>query len=339
MNSIRHDALSTRPLGRSGLSVSRLGLGCMGMSEFYGTRDDARSIRTIHHALDRGINFFDTADMYGPYINEELLGRALQGRREGVVIATKCGFVRDSANPGKREINNRPEYIKACCEGSLRRLGVEAIDLYYLHRYYPPSASIDEAVGAMADLVRDGKVRALGLSEVSATTLAKACAVHPISALQTEYSLWSREPESNGVLKACRDLGVTFVPYSPLGRGFLSGSLKRREDFAPDDVRRNFPRFSEENFSKNLDLVKTLERLGAARGATASQLALAWVLAQGEDIVPIPGTTRSEHLDELIAAASLALSNEELASVEAVFPLAAASGDRYLPVMRAFLDH
>jgi aryl-alcohol dehydrogenase-like predicted oxidoreductase len=311
----------------------------MGMSEFYGTRDDARSIRTIHHALDRGINFFDTADMYGPYINEELIGRALQGRREAVVIATKCGFVRDPANPTKREINNRPEYIKACCEGSLRRLGVETIDLYYLHRYYPPSASIDEAVGAMADLVRDGKVRALGLSEVSAATLAKACAVHPISALQTEYSLWSREPESNGVLKACRDLGVTFVPYSPLGRGFLSGSIRRREDFAPDDARRNFPRFSEENFSKNLDLVETLQRLGAARGVTASQLALAWVLAQGDDIVPIPGTTRSEHLDELVAAASLALTDAELASVDAVFPLAAASGDRYLPVMRAFLDH
>jgi len=310
----------------------------MGMSEFYGTRDDARSIRTIHHALDRGINFFDTADMYGPYINEELLGRALHGRREGVIVATKCGFVRDAANPGKREINNRPEYIKACCEGSLRRLGVETIDLYYLHRYYPPSASIDEAVGAMADLVRAGKVRALGLSEVSATTLAKACAVHPISALQTEYSLWSREPEHNGVLKACGDLGVTFVPYSPLGRGFLSGSLKRREDFAPDDVRQHMPRFSAENFSKNLDLVKALERLGAARNATASQIALAWVLAQGQDVVPIPGTTKVEHLDELIAASSLQLPPEDLAAIDSAFPLEAASGDRYLPVMRAFLD-
>jgi aryl-alcohol dehydrogenase-like predicted oxidoreductase len=332
-------ALSRRPLGSSRLSVSRLGLGCMGMSDFYGTRDDARSIRTIHHALDCGINFFDTADMYGPYINEELVGRALHDRRDGVVIATKCGFVRDPANPGKREINNRPEYIKACCEGSLRRLGVETIDLFYLHRYYPPSASIDEAVGAMAELVREGKVRALGLSEVSASTLAKACGVHPISVLQTEYSLWSREPEHNGVLKACRDLGVTFVPYSPLGRGFLSGALRRREDFAPDDVRQHMPRFSGENFEKNLDLVKTLERLGAARGVTASQLALAWVLAQGEQIVPIPGTTKVEHLDELIAAASLHVSQDELAAIDAAFPLEAASGDRYMPVMRAFLDH
>ena len=321
------------------MAVSRVGLGCMGMSEFYASRDDARSIRTIHHALDRGINFFDTADMYGPYINEELVGRALQGRRDGVVIATKCGFVRDPANPGKREINNRPEYIKASCESSLRRLGVDAIDLYYLHRYYPPSATIDEAVGAMADLVREGKVRALGLSEVSAATLAKACGVHPIAALQTEYSLWSREPEHNGVLKACRELGVTFVPYSPLSRGFLSGAITRREDFAPDDVRQNMPRFSAEHFEKNLDLVKTLERLGAARGASASQLALAWVLAQGDDIVPIPGTTKVEHLDELIAAASLALSEEELAAIDAAFPPDAASGDRYLPVMRAFLDH
>jgi aryl-alcohol dehydrogenase-like predicted oxidoreductase len=332
-------SLPRRLLGSSRLSVSRLGLGCMGMSEFYGARDDARSIRTIHHALHRGINFFDTADMYGPYINEELLGRALQGRRDGVVIATKCGFVRDPANPGKREINNRPEYIKASCEGSLRRLGVETIDLYYLHRYYPPSASIEEAVGAMADLVRDGKVRALGLSEVSAATLAKACAVHPISALQTEYSLWSREPEHNGVLDACRDLGVTFVPYSPLSRGFLSGAIVRREDFAPDDVRQNMPRFSAANFEKNLDLVKTLERLGVARGATATQLALAWVLAQGQDIVPIPGTTKAEHLDELIAASSLLLSPDELAAIDSAFPLEAASGDRYLPVMRAFLDH
>ena len=311
----------------------------MGMSEFYGTRDDARSIRTLQHALDRGINFFDTADMYGPYINEELLGRALKGRRAGVVVATKCGFVRDPANPAKREINNRPEYIRASCEGSLRRLGLETIDLYYLHRYYPASASIEDAVGAMADLVQEGKLRALGLSEVNPTTLARACRVHPISALQTEYSLWSREPEHNRVLQACRDLGVTFVPYSPLGRGFLSGALKGHDDFAPDDARRNMPRFSEENFAKNIDLVSVLERLATSRGLMASQLALAWVLAQGEDIVPIPGTTRIQHLDELIAAVSVPLAAEELATIDAAFPLAAAAGDRYMPLMRAFLDH
>ena len=327
-----------RPLGRNGPLVSRIGLGCMGMSDFYGVRDDARSIRTIHHAIDCGINQFDTADMYGPYINEELLGRALAGRQD-VVIATKCGFVRDPANPGKREINNRPEYIRACCEGSLKRLGVETIDLFYLHRFYPPSATIEEAVGAMSDLVREGKVRMLGLSEVSPTTLARANEVHPIAALQTEYSLWSREPESNGVLAACHALGVTFVPYSPLGRGFLSGAITRVEDFAPDDVRRNMPRFSGDNFTRNLALVTTLEQIAQDRGATSSQLALAWVLAQGDDIVPIPGTTRAEHLDQLVAAASMTLTSGELDAIDRVFPLDAIAGDRYLPVMRAFLDH
>ena len=304
------------PLGSSRLSVSRLGLGCMGMSKFYGARDDARSIRTIHHALDRGINFFDTADMYGPYINEQLLaGRALQGRREDVVIATKCGFVRDAANPGRREINNRPEYIKACCEGSLRRLGVETIDLTTCtgttrrrRRSTRPSAPWPIWC-AMARCARSGSRRSARRRSRRRAPCIRLRRCRPSA------SLWSREPEANGVLLACRELGVTFVPYSPLGRGFLSGAMKRREDFAPDDARRNFPRFSEENFAKNLDLVETLQRLGAARAVTASQLALAWVLAQGDDIVPIPGTTRSEHLDELIAASSLQLPPEELAAI------------------------
>jgi aryl-alcohol dehydrogenase-like predicted oxidoreductase len=332
-------ARTARPLGRRGPLVSAIGLGCMGMSEFYGTRDDARSIRTINHALDCGITFFDTADMYGPFINEELVGRALAGRRSGVVIATKCGFVRDAADPGKREINNRPEYIRASCEGSLRRLGVETIDLYYLHRFYPASASLEAAVGALSDLVKEGKIRHIGLSEVSAKTLEAADAIHPVAALQTEYSLWSREPEENGVLDACRRLGIAFVPYSPLGRGFLSGAIKRPEDFAPDDVRRNFPRFKGENFDRNLDLVRTLESLARARGVTAAELALAWVLAQGNNVIPIPGTTRVEHLDELIAATALTLTRPELDEIERAFPHEAVAGDRYLPVMRAFLDH
>ena len=331
--------MNPRPLGRGGPLVSGIGLGCMGMSDFYGHRDDERSTRTIHHALDRGITFFDTADMYGPYTNEELLGRALAGRRDGVVVATKCGFVRDPADPGKREINNRPEYIRASCEGSLRRLGVDTIDLYYLHRFYPASASLEDAIGTLSDLVGEGKIRQIGLSEVSAATLSRAHAIHPVAALQTEYSLWSREPEDNGALDACRTLGVAFIPYSPLGRGFLSGSIKRAEDFAPDDVRRNMPRFKGENFERNLDLVRTLEALARSRGATAAQLALAWVIAQGDDIIPIPGTTRVEHLDELIAATALTLSASELDAIDRAFPRHAAAGDRYLPQMRAFIDH
>jgi aryl-alcohol dehydrogenase-like predicted oxidoreductase len=311
----------------------------MGMSDFYGTRNDDRSTRTIHHALDRGINFFDTADMYGPYINEELLGRALEGRRDGVVVGTKCGFVRDPADPGKRDINNRPEYIRASCEGSLRRLGVDTIDLYYLHRFYPASASLEDAIGTLSDLVSEGKIRAIGLSEVSAATLTRAHALHPVAALQTEYSLWSREPEENGVLAACRTLGVAFVPYSPLGRGFLSGAITRVEDFAPDDVRQNMPRFKGGNFEKNIELVRTLQGLARERGTSAAQLALAWVMAQGEDVIPIPGTTRSEHLDELIDATAITLSATELDAIERAFPKDAVAGDRYMPNMRVFIDH
>jgi aryl-alcohol dehydrogenase-like predicted oxidoreductase len=275
--------------------------------------------------------------MYGPFINEELVGRALAPHRNSIVIATKCGILRDPADPMKRGVDNTPAYIRAACDASLRRLGVETIDLYYLHRHNPDSAPIEDAVGAMAELVRAGKVRHLGLSEVSAATLRRACAVHPIAAVQSEYSLWSRDPETNGVLAACRELGVGFVPYSPIGRGFLSGAIKRFEDFSPEDFRRNLPRFQGENFRRNLELVHLLQRLASARGVTAVQLALAWVLAQGEDIVPIPGTTRAAHLDELIGATRLRLTPGELAEISNTFPPAAAAGDRYYPQMAPYM--
>jgi aryl-alcohol dehydrogenase-like predicted oxidoreductase len=330
--------LSTRTLGRSGLAVSAIGLGCMGMSEFYGTRDDRRSLATLEQALAQGVTFFDTADMYGPHHNEELLGRALRGRRSAVVIATKCGIVRDPANPLKRGVDNRREYIREACEASLRRLGVDTIDLYYLHRHNPDSAPIEDVASAMAELQREGKIRAYGLSEVSAATLRRAHAVHPVTAVQTEYSLWSRDPETNGVLAACRELGVGFVPYSPLGRGFLSGGIRRFEDFAPDDFRRHLPRFQGDNFARNLALVQTLDRLAAARGCTASQLALAWVLAQGDDVVPIPGTTRAEHLDELVGATRLSLRSGEREQIEQAFPVGAAAGERYYPTMNPYLN-
>jgi aryl-alcohol dehydrogenase-like predicted oxidoreductase len=299
----------------------------MGMSEFYGAHDDAQSIATLHHALDRGVNFLDTADAYGPHTNEELLGRALTGRRNETFIATKFGFVRDAANPSERVINGRPEYVRAACEGSLRRLKVTHIDLYYLHRV-DPAVPIEDTVGAMAELIRAGKVRYLGLSEVAPQTLERAQRVHPITALQSEYSLWTRDPE-DGALEACKRLGVGLVPYSPLGRGFLTGALRSPDDFAPDDYRRENPRFQGENFRRNLALVEKVQALAHDRGCTPGQLALAWVLAQWAHIVPIPGTRRSANLDENLGALSVSLSPGELAALEAVFPRAAVAGARY----------
>ncbi|MFN7957710.1 MAG: aldo/keto reductase [Holophagaceae bacterium] len=317
----------TRTLGTQGLTVSALGLGCMGMSDFYGHRDDAESAATIHHAVERGVTFFDTADMYGPHTNEILVGKALAPVRSRVVIATKFGIVRDPDDPSKRGICGRPDYVRSACEGSLKRLGVETIDLYYQHRV-DPQVPIEETVGAMADLVKTGKVRFLGLSECSPATLRRAHAVHPISAVQSEYSLWTRDPEE-GLLQACRELGVGFVPYSPLGRGFLTGQIRRFEDFEPDDYRRNAPRFQGENFQKNLDLVARLQDMAGARGCTASQLALAWVLGQGGDLAPIPGTKRRDRLDENLGALDQVLCPGELQELGGLFPPGAAAGTRY----------
>jgi len=320
--------MKTRTLGRNGPTVSALGLGCMGMSDFYGARDDATSIATIHRALDLGVTLLDTADMYGPHTNEELVGKAIQGRREAVFVATKFGIVRDPANPQARGINGRPEYVRASIEGSLRRLGTDHVDLYYQHRV-DPTVPIEDTVGAMARLVEEGKVRYLGLSEAAPETLRRAHAVHPITALQTEYSLWTRDPEENGVLSTVRELGIGFVPYSPLGRGFLSGAIKRPEDFDADDFRRHNPRFQGENFARNLALVDKVRALAEAKGVSASQLALAWVLAQGEDLVPIPGTRRIANLEENLGAIDLVLDAADLAAIDAVFPVGAAAGTRY----------
>lgn len=316
-----------RTLGKNGLSVSALGLGCMGMSDFYGARDDAESRLTLEHALAHGVTFYDTADMYGFGDNEMLLQPFLAAHRGQVEIATKFGIVRDKNDPHVRGIEGSPAYVKRACEASLKRLGVETIDLYYAHRK-DPNTPIEDTVGAMAELVKEGKVRFLGLSEVGPETLRRACAVHPIAALQTEYSLWSREPEDD-VLAACRELGVGFVPYSPLGRGFLTGQIKTRDDLAPDDYRRHSPRFSEENFAKNLALVAAVERLARDKGASPAQLALAWVLAQGEDLVPIPGTKRRSYLDDNLGAIAVTLSPEELATLDAIAPKGAAAGSRY----------
>lgn len=323
--------LKQRQLGKSGLTVSAIGLGCMGMSEFYGPTDEAESIATIHQALDQGVNLLDTADMYGPYRNEELVGRAIKSRRSEVVLATKFGIMRDPTNPAVRGICGKPDYVRSSCEGSLRRLGVEVIDLYYLHRV-DPSTPIEETVGAMAELVRAGKVRHLGLSECSAATLQRACAVHPIAAIQNEYSLWTRDPEQE-LLAACRSLGVGLIAYSPLGRGFLTGQLQRFEDLAADDYRRFSPRFQGDNFGKNLELVRAVQLLAADKKCTAAQLALAWVLAQGEDIVAIPGTKRRANLEDNLGALAVTLSAAELQHLDATFPPGAAAGLRYPAAM------
>lgn len=318
--------MKTRILGHSGLSISALGLGCMGMSEFYKGATEAESVATIHQALDQGLNFLDTADMYGPFKNEELVGRAIKGRRHQVVLATKFGNVRGE-DGSFRGVNGRPDYVRACCEASLKRLGVEHIDLYYQHRV-DRTVPIEETVGAMADLVKAGKVRYLGLSEAAPATIRRAHAVHPISALQTEYSLWSREPEDD-LLPTTRELGITFVAYSPLGRGFLTARFRSLEDIPEGDYRRNAPRFQGENFQKNLELVGRIEQLAEQKGVKASQLALAWVLAQGEDLVPIPGTTRRAHLEENLAALDITFTADERARIEALAPKGAAAGPRY----------
>ena len=327
--------MQTRTLGKSGLATSALGLGCMGMSDFYGRSDDQESIATIHHAVEHGVVFLDTADMYGVGRNESLVGQAIAGIRERVCLATKFGNVRAPDGAFLR-VDGSPDYVRKSCEGSLQRLGVEVIDLYYQHRV-DPNTPIEETVGAMAELVKEGKVRHLGLSEAAPATIRRAHAVHPIAALQTEYSLWSRDVEAE-ILPTVRELGIGFVPYSPLGRGFLTGQFQKPEDLAADDVRRNHPRFQGENFQRNLELVERVRRLAEEKGCQPAQLALAWVLAQGEDIIPIPGTRRVKYLDENIGSLDVRLTPADLAAIDELLPHGTTAGERYAPAQMKNLN-
>ncbi|MGN6340627.1 MAG: aldo/keto reductase [Ginsengibacter sp.] len=319
--------MKIKSLGTQGLKASAMGLGCMGMSDFYGPQNDEESIKTIHKAFDLGIAFFDTADMYGPFKNEILVGKAIKPFRNEITLATKFGILRDPDDPKKRGVNGKPEYVKSACEASLKRLDVEVIDLYYLHRK-DPATPIEETIGAMGELVKEGKIKAIGVSELNVDTLRKAHATFPLTALQSEYSLWSREPEAE-ILPACKELGIAFVAYSPLGRGFLTGQIKKFEDLEEDDFRRSSPRFMGENFNKNLDLVKKIEVIAKEKNCTPAQLALAWVMAQEDFIFPIPGTKRVKYLEENVKATEIHLSEKEMKEIEEVFPENAASGLRY----------